>query len=381
MTPAFVRFMNWPIIHLVFVTLLLSFHSSDLTHYDSSKIKKNQTIFLNHQKRIALVFKEKELAYLANALCLGNKKKVSSIHKLDLKRLNLLHLLTPSGLHLSSLLLLITPVLHFIKRKRKGLIILFDLCLISALYLLTSLHSAKRVALLRSFLSNFRHRKIPLYLLFLFTLLLDYLFGSYRASPLSFIYSGIFLGCFLAAEGRAKIVLILLLLLVQMTLSYFTAGPFYLMGALIGLLVTSFFTLIFPMIFIMYWLPFTYSLLEAVLRVSSNVLHFLSINAWHAGSLPVTLPIIIALTLLLLRKMSDRYYLIIVGALLVIITLTPNSIYNLPKQRVLAPSGGLITIEGLKEVKKTKYGFRWTDRYLRNCTVKLHLDGFRELCD
>lgn len=373
--------MNWPILHLFLSCLFLYTHLTSM-EFRVDKIKSNKaSLFAFQQIKINKHFKRKDLAALTNALCAGNKRSVSKPQINQLNRLNLLHLLTPSGLHLSSLLLFAYPLLKFLKRRNRKIYWLVEFSLVALLYWGTSLYSAKRVALLRQILIFKQRIKIPLYPLFLVTMFCDYVLGNYHASALSYVYSGVFLGGILCCENRPKWQMPFMLFSCQILLSFFSTGTFYFLGSIIGLLVTPLFSLVFPIFFLFYWIAPFHGWLEAMISYCWSGCEFLSQLALKSGGVSIPFLILYILPLFFLPiKKSPRMILRPLCATFLILC-TPTSLYNLPLKRIELTEGGKISIEKITQIKKTKSGFIWTDRYRRRCSVKLYLDGYRELCD
>lgn len=373
--------MNWPILHLLLTSLFLYTHLTSVD-FRVDKIKGNQaSLFSSQQKKINAHFKRKELAGLTNALCAGNKRNVSKAQKNHLLRLNLLHLLTPSGLHLSSLLLFAYPLLRWLKKGNRKIYWLLEFSFVALLYWGTSLYSAKRVALLRQLLIFKRKIKISLYPLFLMMMFLDFILGNYRASALSYVYSGVFLGAILSCENRAKWQIPFMLFCCQIFLSYFSTGTFYFFGSIVGLLLTPLFSLVFPIIFLLYWIAPLHGTLETIISYCWSGCEFLGQLALKSGGVSIPFYLLYFLPLFFLPIRNSKKWIIRPITAAILILSTPTSLYNLPIKRAELIQGGKISVEKITQIKKTKSGFSWTDRYRRRCSVKLYLDSYRELCD
>lgn len=126
-----------------------------------------------------------------NAYLLGNKTKLSNHSKKAHRLLGWAHFLTPSGFHLSALLLFFRK---FINRKRKVPFSLFMLFIILVCKYFNLFYSIQRIALFYLLRSLFP--KKPTTNTLLITLIMDFLMGGFHKSPLSFLLSFLFLYLF-----------------------------------------------------------------------------------------------------------------------------------------------------------------------------------------
>jgi hypothetical protein len=127
---------------------------------------------------------ELDLLELWESMLTGRTAPVARWIKDKYKSLGLNHLFTPSGFHLSAVLL---PVMKLIKSSRWQLITL--LLLTMGIFTLQGQGALKRMALVK-----LNQRWLNQKTGFLLALLLDMLWGSFIDSPLSFTYSFLFLG-------------------------------------------------------------------------------------------------------------------------------------------------------------------------------------------
>ena len=114
----------------------------------------------------------------------GRTAPVARWIKEKYKSLGLNHLFTPSGFHLSAVLL---PLMKLIKSDRWQLMILIVLTM--GIFTLSGQGALKRMALIK-----LQQKWLDQKSGFLLALLMDMLFGSFLNSPLSFTYSFLFLG-------------------------------------------------------------------------------------------------------------------------------------------------------------------------------------------
>ena len=195
------------------------------------------------------VYQNPRLAALVDGYVLGQKRGIGRKIKREHRHLNLLHLFTPSGLHFSALLLILTPLLHLFRLP------LFPLYL--APFLLNEYHAIKRIAeykLARSLLRK-KGFKIDGYILFLGVFALDFLLGTYRANPLSYSFSYLFLGIIFSMLDSPKIYWPFALLGGQILVAFCFEIPLTHLGFVFGFFLTGIFTLIFPLIVLNRLLP------------------------------------------------------------------------------------------------------------------------------
>lgn len=216
----------WP---LVFLTLtLLSLFQAPKSSYS----------FNNSQEKIDC----KTIKPILCAYFLGNKlglsRKVIKAHR----EMNLLHLMTPSGLHLSSLLLLIGLCSKISQRFFKKKIFLledkrYSLFLLAFLtYPLDGIDSFKRMILF-ALLRLFPYFRVSQKSAFFLTFLICAGMGQLENNPLSFSFSFLFLGILLFSQN--KLFLFINLLLAQAFISEWMENPFSPTTAIIGLILSS----------------------------------------------------------------------------------------------------------------------------------------------
>ena len=173
----------------------------------------------------------------------GDKSSVSPLLKKALKEFGLIHLLTPSGIHLSSLLLFI---FLFLRRKFHKFIYFILLFIFMPL---TGFYSLKRIIIFH-ILKCF---KISNQNSFILTFLIDILIGGYASSPLSFAFSFLCWGVIIFTQG-SRFKLIYNLFLCQLIISYFTNFPINPISIIINPIFTSLFSFVFPLLSINFWI-------------------------------------------------------------------------------------------------------------------------------
>ncbi|WP_084710395.1 ComEC/Rec2 family competence protein [Bacteriovorax sp. BAL6_X] len=193
-------------------------------------------------------FNKKHDFYFYRSVLTGQKWGLDKELKRKLTHLNLLHLMTPSGLHLSSLFL----IFYFLRRRYPRLSNLVELTLCLGFYFfLPGYYSFRRVALIRSFfiLNKTRETNYSKMQIFIFFLVTDFFFGTYRYSPLSFYLSTLFLGLIFSIKEYRIYKMYLLFFVAQLFIAHKFTGVIYPATIILSPLLTSIFTLIYPILF------------------------------------------------------------------------------------------------------------------------------------
>jgi len=231
----------------IFLTIIFIFTLSiqkEVNYYGPRPFKFN----LSH--KIKKSFENKKNFYIYRSFLTGRKRGVPKELKQAMARLNLLHLLTPSGLHLSSLFI----IFILIRRKFSSpWIDRSELILCLGLYLfLPGYYSLRRVSLLRSlFLINKKFdKKFSNIQVFLVFLIFDISFGTFHHSKLSFAYSVLFLGIIFLGNKLNFIKLSLLFFSGQVMMAYISNQSISTLSVIFGPLITWIFTLVYPLIFL-----------------------------------------------------------------------------------------------------------------------------------
>lgn len=175
---------------------------------------------------------------LAKSYLLGQKKGLDRKLKKAHHKLHLLHLMTPSGLHLSM-------GLYFFKKFIKRKIVIQ--CLLLAMIVLTT------------FLGDyFALRRMAFYGLtknFMGTFLIDLFLGGFHASPFSYALSFLFIGIILINRDRPKKKLARDFVLAQIIIALFFEQKVYPLGFLIGFFLTPIISFGFPLFLLDFLLP------------------------------------------------------------------------------------------------------------------------------
>ena len=167
--------------------------------------KKNNTCPFKHTQ-LEFVFKNKKNYRLYHSFLCGNKKLIPRKTKSNYKILNLYHLFTPSGIHLSSVYLVLSPIFYLLNLLSPHLSYLIQILISLLSYTLNGFYSIKRICSIRAIqiISKIFKININIFYVFIFWFFIDYLFGTYQQSPLSWIYSFLFLGIILSSTNRPK---------------------------------------------------------------------------------------------------------------------------------------------------------------------------------
>ncbi|MFN8369351.1 MAG: hypothetical protein U0T83_01865 [Bacteriovoracaceae bacterium] len=242
------------------------------------------TVNLPFEEKIKKNFKDKNNYKLMKAFLFGDYKKISADQKLKYKLLNLYHLLTPSGLHFTAALTLLMPLKYLFKTNGK-LIYKIIFLLINFLSLfLPGFYPLKRIASINIF-HYFLSRKINYSYFFSFILVstLDFLFGTFKFSYLSFTYSFLFLGIVLTTAELPFFKRVILLFGGIFVVNFYSDSPILIGAIFCNSFLTLLFTLIFPFSFILYWIPFSWAIYSNEFLVNTfNNLVNISFNLLHS---------------------------------------------------------------------------------------------------
>ena len=264
---------------------------------------------------------------LLKASLTGEKSGVSRRFKTILAKIHCLHLLTPSGLHISCILALF---FKFFKSRKAHLIVIFLITITS--WALPELYSLKRVTAYNSLRSFGR---LPPQTAFWCTFALDLILGPFTLSPLSSAYSLIFWGTLFFGGERFSIKLLYLFVL-NCLLSSLTSKTPYLLSLLLGPLTTSIFTLAFPIILFLslvnLLIPWTGFIL--LFFETTFVKYLISIESQNL----ISLPTVSALYFLILSVLYFPSLLTSSKIVLISLLLLPTPLENLEKKTLAVPT-------------------------------------------
>lgn len=240
----------------------------------------------------------KQNVNLYHSILSGNKKLLSKKTLNLFKRYGLLHLLTPSGLHLSGL---IFCTLFFTLKWR--------LLLITFLYLfiepLNTYYSIERILIFQLILliSQLLRLKLKANIVFLLCMLAAIILGNYSKSPLSYFFSFLFWGTIFCFKDNKR--QLILFLFISLTLSNtLMQQKTSLYSLAINPILTSYFTCIFPIMVVNYLLggiEILNYIVDLLLNIFWGCLRFTSQFDIFPG-LDIPILIIFFFSLLILRK-------------------------------------------------------------------------------
>lgn len=295
-----------------FLTALLLGTTVQLGLHTTVVPEKVTPIFLNHYKnKVKDHFKKPEHANILFSFITGNKIGISPYTKKAFKKVNLSFLLSPSGIHLSAILMFF---MYFIKKfKNRWMRTLLKFSAVSSVFFLPSFESVKRMGVLR-ILFQFKFltkTKISLEKVFFLTFLISFCLGHYKSSPIGFIFSFAFLGTFFSLREYSKLILICGLFSTQLILALFLGDKVSLVSIPIGLFGSFLFTLMFPLMILFlltFWMiPINWG--EPLLNLYVIAVKYAakSLNGSFTSS---SIFLIVAIWILMFYKKSTHAYII-----------------------------------------------------------------------
>lgn len=216
----------------------------------TTPLKKNSQLNQNLKKdwhRLKKSFHHPNLGGLGYSYLTGFMGGVQKEDLMIHRALGLQHLFTPSGMHLTSILLAFNFILNRLFKHKKILIII-NILLSASLFFLPELYPLKRMAILRLFILflTFYAKEKNIFALFLISFFLDFLWGTYRYNPLSFTLSFLFLGTVLAMSESPPIYLPFAILGANIFIAYFFHQKIYLIAPFFNAILNSLFIFVFP---------------------------------------------------------------------------------------------------------------------------------------
>mgnify|MGYP001128907536 CR=1 FL=1 len=318
---------NWRFPFILAVSFLLLFINlqNKRPHF---KVPRTSHLIRNHIERMRSIQSKDDFA-LSRAFILGDKRSLTKKLKLTFSRLHTNHLFTPSGIHFSSFFILFLPLIRKCRNKglkKTSLLIELTLCLLP--FGLSQFYSLKRISILR--ISNLilkkAHIKVDIFYVFLISFLLDFIFGTYKYSPISFTFSFLFLGSLLSTPKLSSMALSFFTANLLLTIFLPTTVSFS--GFFLGFLLTSIFSFLFPFYFLSYWMssliqidlafPFLY-----IIKHISDLFFNLSSYSFN-----FEIDILGLICIFLFSKVRKLRYLIFA------LIISSSRIYNVPDSRI-----------------------------------------------
>lgn len=245
----------------------------------------------NFEKAKQMVSKEElDLLELWESMLTGRSAPVARWIKDQYRDLGLNHLFTPSGFHLSAVML---PFMKFIKGKKWQLLILIIIGL--GVFALAGQGALKRMVLIKIDQNLFGQKTG-----FILALLMDMLFGSFSESPLSFCYSFLFLGIIYSGS----VFLFLWFFFAQCLIAYFSGeliSPFII---LLSPILNLAFAVAMPLLFVLA-IPLAHWQLYLGLKILAGLQYLVGLSAKVSMSIPnweINLGVIFCFALLYLAR-------------------------------------------------------------------------------
>lgn len=195
---------------------------------------------------------------LARAFITGNSKCLPKSTYLKMKDMNLLHLTTLSGIHLS----IIISILCFKASFRIPLL----LCLFCISQFFLGYFAIKRMLIMKILMSKF-----SLNTSFILVFTFDYLIGSFSSSPLSFIYSLGFLSTVITSKASNNLILCLEMLFMQALIAHFMHESILPLSFLVNFFLIPIFGIIFPSLFIPGLNTYTARIFELLIDINFQI--------------------------------------------------------------------------------------------------------------
>lgn len=223
------------IISLFLLTLLKLEEQKSLVPYFKAERSYKLANFEKARKTVSA--QDLDLLELWESMLTGRSAPVARWIKDQYQQLGLNHLFTPSGFHLSAVML---PFMKLIKTKNAQGFFLIIIAL--GLFMLRGQGALKRMVLIK-LSQNYLGQKTG----FIIALIMDMLFGSFTNSPISFCYSFLFLGIIYSRSAF----LFLWFFFAQCLIAYFNGDFISPLIILLSPLLNLAFALAMPLLFLL----------------------------------------------------------------------------------------------------------------------------------
>lgn len=213
-------------------------------------------LFRQYQASIKNQFIKPENANLLFGFMFGAQQGISPHTRKAFEVNNLSFLLSPSGIHLGAILLIVSFFLkNTIRRKWRKKI---QLILLSFIFFLPHQEALKRIIFLKYgfYLKFIVKSKIRPENILLLCFVLAFICGHYFKSPLGFIFSFLYIGTFFSMADRPKSVLLMALFINQILLAIFLGNKVSLLSVISGFAFASLFSALYVLCFVFfstYW--------------------------------------------------------------------------------------------------------------------------------
>ncbi len=239
----------------------------------------SQFVMPKQMKRIKLpsaakkAFKKRDTYYLYRSIMTGQKRGLNKELKKKMLDLSIIHLLTPSGLHFSTIFLLFIVL----RKKFKTSWLAYAEAIICLLCytLIPGYFSLRRVALLRAIFifnkqSSFFNKKQVFTIFFIW----EFFFGTYSDNKLSFCLSMMFLGMIFLGDKINFKILSYRFFIAQIIVGLCLKNDVYVMNLLFSPLITYSFTFIYPAIFLNVFIINYFNYSEYILMIFNKAIEF-----------------------------------------------------------------------------------------------------------
>jgi hypothetical protein len=299
------------------------------------------------------------LLKLWESILTGRSAPLPRFMKERYQSLGLNHLFTPSGFHLSAVLL---PFMKLLKTKHH----IFVLILIGAgLFFLPGLTAMKRMLVIKT------HQKVlGIHLGFVIALIMDVFFGSFQTSALSFTYSFLFLG--IIYSNLKGLALIIWFFIGQIMLAYFQNSDISPLLLLFSPLLNLGFGFIMPLLFVLSFPLWDWQLHTGIylLRILQRLVDLFSLASFEFPFVEIHSVTLLLLALILYKKRS----------LALITLILISSSLNLDREK--SPGLGANDFTPRGKIKKTIYTDKIVKVYFEDgrCNLKLVRGYWFENC-
>lgn len=288
--------------------------------------KRNKTPTFLYQKYIGIkkstesIKISKRSSGLYYALMTGDKRYLGKDTRKTFEKLGLMHLLTPSGLHLSSIVIGIKFLPHRIK-------LIFMLCIGIVFFLLDNYFAIKRVIMFKIFHliipdnnsnieSNVQNTPNKNQKAFLLTFVLDIILGNFQEGPLSYTYSFLFWGTILFHSGN--IFMLSYKLFINLSITCVISGQIVsAVSLIINTPISMVFSFLYPFLFLNFWLPVFSIQNEIAITMIDNFYKTIFILS---ELLPTFVPSVLFVILLLLVPYQFKLRPFIISIILLFLT-------------------------------------------------------------
>lgn len=377
---------NWPLITFISTGLFLSYcwnlslNTPALQWWEFPQVERS---YLG-KKYEDLSFEKYRLSELTRAYATGQRRHLSRKVRDMHRDLGLIHLTTPSGLHLSILWRFFNPFLGLLTALT-GLTFLPAITISISTFVIWNMDGL--MAMQR--MSLYRLLRFPLFfrmrlnrgIIFLITLALSLLLGNFSQSPLSFGLSALFFGLILASSHNF-FKMAYSLICAQALVQSLMVQKFTFISSFLGVIITPIFVFIFPLSLIEYWvvgkLPFSLGieyiiyLFLKLIKIAHTVGEFTPSAYWDTS-------FSLALAFLFLGQTKRVIY---CGVILLLFSTQP--VYNLPPRAYLSE----VQVQKYtryplffkpENIERTRRGYKtWTEQQV--CYHRLLISQYERQC-